>query len=96
MAPEVLCATPETQYGFEVDVFSFGVLLYEILALELPFRGFPTNKVCELVIQGTLDTSVAVWRIKSHNTLPGVVPSLPEEVVGHYRNSSPGITSVKV
>jgi len=37
MAPEIMFGKP---YNTKADVFSFGVLLYEIFALKLPFDGF--------------------------------------------------------
>jgi len=53
MAPEVLLSyKKESEYGFEVDVYSFGVLLYEILALELPHQNLPSFKLSQLAIEG--------------------------------------------
>lgn len=57
MAPEVALGKP---YGKECDVFSFGILLWEILSLEWAFNGFNTKeyivRVCKhnerLPIQG--------------------------------------------
>jgi len=40
MAPEVMLGKP---YNQKADVYSFGILLYEIFALELPFQGFTNN-----------------------------------------------------
>ena len=37
MAPEVVKSEP---YGFSADVYSFGVLLWEIMALRTPYCGF--------------------------------------------------------
>ena len=39
-------------YGLEVDVYSFGVLLWEMCALKVPFihqkaKGFSTKSVCQ-------------------------------------------------
>jgi len=52
MAPEVLLSTKVSEYGFEVDVYSFGVLLYETLALQLPYSNLTPFKISELVIEG--------------------------------------------
>ena len=37
MSPEVIKSQP---YGFSADVYSFGVLLWEVMALRTPFCGF--------------------------------------------------------
>jgi serine/threonine protein kinase len=55
MAPEVIVAR-ETQrpYSVEADVYSFGMLLFELLSLTIPYAGVtPTYRVTELILQGT-------------------------------------------
>ncbi|KAK4530434.1 hypothetical protein CCYA_CCYA04G1291 [Cyanidiococcus yangmingshanensis] len=47
MAPEVLASTP---YGAGADVFSFGVLLWELLAEELPYQGMEPMRVIAAVL----------------------------------------------
>jgi len=49
MAPEVAMGH---SYGFEVDSYSFGILLWEICALEKPFLGFSEARHAELVVEG--------------------------------------------
>jgi B-Raf proto-oncogene serine/threonine-protein kinase len=36
MAPEVLVNPPD-KYNFKAEVYSFGIVLWEILSLEMPF-----------------------------------------------------------
>lgn len=47
MAPEVRDSLP---YGFSADVYSFGILLWEIMQLQTPFWGFDSAKHYELVV----------------------------------------------
>lgn len=49
MAPEVAKARP---YNLSVDAYSFGILLWEMLALEKPFMGYSEVKHMELVVEG--------------------------------------------
>jgi len=59
MAPEVALERP---YDASVDIFSFGILLWELCALEKPFYGFSANKHMVQVVQNherpRLDTSL--------------------------------------
>ncbi len=42
MAPEVaLCM----KYGLSADVFSYSILLWEIISLKVPFAGFDVSEV---------------------------------------------------
>lgn len=58
MAPEVACDQPYTE---KADVYSFGVLLWQILSLEEPFpkmsAGMIEHKVCQLGIRPKIDPS---------------------------------------
>ena len=49
MAPEVAEVKP---YNLSVDAYSFGILLWEICALEKPFSGFTETTHRELVVVG--------------------------------------------
>jgi serine/threonine protein kinase len=46
MAPEVAMGEP---YGHEADVFSFGILLWEILSLSWAFNGYSTREYFDRV-----------------------------------------------
>jgi serine/threonine protein kinase len=68
MAPEVAKSIP---YDKSVDVFSFGILLWELCAMEKPFFGFSANKHMQQVVLGgdrpRLDTShTQWWPVKLH------------------------------
>mmetsp|Transcript_37087 Transcript_37087/g.77068 ORF Transcript_37087/g.77068 Transcript_37087/m.77068 type:complete len:525 (-) Transcript_37087:465-2039(-) len=49
MAPEVAL---DQDYNETVDVFSFGILLWELCAAQKPFFGYSANKHMQLVVQG--------------------------------------------
>ena len=49
MAPEVLLSRPT--YDEKVDVYGFGVILWELLTGDIPYRDMPTAKVAILVIE---------------------------------------------
>lgn len=49
MAPEVALARP---YNLSVDAYSFGILLWEMLALEKPFTGYSEAKHMTRVVEG--------------------------------------------
>lgn len=48
MAPEVVLCKP---YNEKADVFSFGILLWEICALEVPFQGYDAEKHSRKVVR---------------------------------------------
>jgi serine/threonine protein kinase len=50
MAPEVALCEP---YGLSADMYSFSILMWEMLALEKAFGRMPTDKHRELVVLGT-------------------------------------------
>ncbi|XP_021290154.1 LOW QUALITY PROTEIN: uncharacterized protein LOC110421035 [Herrania umbratica] len=53
MAPEVLRAMHKrNQYGLEVDIWSFGCLLYELLTLQVPYSGISELHIHELLQMG--------------------------------------------
>ena len=47
MAPEILENQP---YTFKADVYSFGIVMWEILAREPPFADYPPHKIIYNVI----------------------------------------------
>lgn len=53
MAPEVLRAMQKRNaYGLEVDIWSYGCLLYELLTLQVPYFGLPEEQIHELLLSG--------------------------------------------
>jgi serine/threonine protein kinase len=49
MAPEIAMFQP---YNETVDVYSFGILLHQILSLEKPFDGFTAKMIDKMVMRG--------------------------------------------
>mmetsp|Transcript_36584 Transcript_36584/g.91725 ORF Transcript_36584/g.91725 Transcript_36584/m.91725 type:complete len:1173 (+) Transcript_36584:43-3561(+) len=62
IAPEVLAG--DQPYTQSVDVYSYGMIVYELLAFQLPFEGVPLHKVSRLVLS---------------NQLPPLPADLPDE-----------------
>jgi len=52
MAPEVLRARNSNPYGFKADVYSFGMVLYELCTLKLPFEKVDTCDIITAVLEG--------------------------------------------
>ena len=62
MAPELLSS--EQKYGPSIDVYSFGILMWETLALEMPFRGIQADEITERVCQKNERPNVSETLIK--------------------------------
>jgi len=52
MAPEVLGSGGNTPYGFKADIYSFGMVLYEMVTLKLPFEQLDTCDIITAVLEG--------------------------------------------
>lgn len=53
MAPEVLRAMHDRKaYGLEVDIWSFGCLLFELLTLDVPYSDLPEQNIHDLLQMG--------------------------------------------
>ncbi|KAL3582280.1 hypothetical protein D5086_016612 [Populus alba] len=53
MAPEVLRTMDKCNtYGLEVDIWSYGCLLLELLTLQAPYAGLPESRIHELLQSG--------------------------------------------
>lgn len=50
MAPELM---ENRAYNKSVDVYAFGILLWELMALEMPFYGVDIPEIRSRVVQGT-------------------------------------------
>jgi serine/threonine protein kinase len=50
MAPEIIRFNGEEEYTEKVDIFSFGMLLYELISLRQPFDG--CENVKESILEG--------------------------------------------
>lgn len=57
MAPEVLISSKYTQ---KADVYSFSIILYEVITREYPYRGIRPNQICEKVIKENLRPDIEI------------------------------------
>jgi len=59
MAPEVALGIP---YNLSSDIYSFGILFWQICALEIPFSGFTMKLHKEMVVDGNSRPEISsVW-----------------------------------
>merc|ERR1712130_189109 len=54
MAPEILSCENRTEYTEKVDIFSFGMLFFELLALRLPFLELRRTQVNDSILNGVV------------------------------------------
>jgi len=76
MAPEVMAASSEEGYSFPCDIYSFSMIIYELLTLQIPFSGENPMKIPMLVMQG------------QRPDLPTDLPSEYEILVNLYQQCS--------
>lgn len=92
MAPEVLMSTPN--YNEKVDVYSYGILLWELLTGDMPYKNMSPGNITIGVIQGTLrptipsDTPPKLADLiqKCWNQDPSKRPSI-KRVVSYLKNA---------
>lgn len=53
MAPEIVAGS---EYSLSADIFSYGMILYEIATLTRPFEGIPVSTILREVLKGTRPT----------------------------------------
>lgn len=51
MAPEIMRYNGEQEYTERVDCFSFGMFLYELIALRQPYEGFQMQQMKERILE---------------------------------------------
>jgi len=77
MAPEVVQIKP---YGLSTDVFSFGILMWEMLALKAPFENLTREMhYKEVVVQGKRPKISKHWPFVTKKLLKSCWHRLPEE-----------------
>eukprot|EP00339_Tiarina_fusa_P006170 CAMPEP_0117013084 /NCGR_PEP_ID=MMETSP0472-20121206/10864_1 /TAXON_ID=693140 ORGANISM="Tiarina fusus, Strain LIS" /NCGR_SAMPLE_ID=MMETSP0472 /ASSEMBLY_ACC=CAM_ASM_000603 /LENGTH=261 /DNA_ID=CAMNT_0004716299 /DNA_START=104 /DNA_END=886 /DNA_ORIENTATION=+ len=56
MAPEVMAASSAEGYSFPCDIYSFGMIIYELISLQIPFHDVNAMRIPMLVMKGTKPT----------------------------------------
>ena len=54
MPPEILKSKNTIAYSFSSDIWSFAMILYELMSLQRPFQNNNLFQVTELTLKGTL------------------------------------------
>lgn len=80
MAPECMLGQ---KYNQKVDVFSFGILLWEMFALKIPFKGFNRYDYVERVCKGPQ------MRPSTSIKCPSLTKSIIEECWNHDAKNRP-------
>ena len=84
-APEALRGSLSVPYSREIDVYSFGILFWEILTGKIPFQELKENpNTCHKIEQMIIDG----YR-PSFDVLPNDIPPCIIEIIKHCWNSKP-------
>lgn len=54
MAPEVLMSCNQREYTLKADIYSFGMLIFELMTLETPYKGVGMFDTSKSIIMGKL------------------------------------------
>lgn len=84
MAPEIALCKP---YGLPADVYSFAILLWEILSLKMPFPKYTCEKHAKFVVLGHK-------RPKLSRSWPVLIKNLIKESWSHSARSRPNLSCV--
>lgn len=76
IAPEVWEKKP---YNDKCDVWALGVLVYEMMTLEYPFRGRKVRDLAEQVCQGAYAVPFGTYSTHLHNVLHRLLKTNPEQ-----------------
>ncbi|XP_041347487.1 serine/threonine-protein kinase A-Raf-like isoform X2 [Gigantopelta aegis] len=86
MAPEVIQMKDPNPYTFQSDVYAFGIVLYELVTQELPYKHINNkDQILFMVGKGYLRIDIA----KSRNDTPKIYKRLMQDCVQYDWNNRP-------
>jgi len=74
MAPEIILSTDDSNYSFPVDIWSFGMILYEITTLEAPFVNEDPMVIQERIIKKKIYL-ISIYFLKRLISLSNIMES---------------------
>lgn len=85
MAPEVIRMQDQNPYSFQSDVYAFGIVLYELLAEQLPYKKKQKDEILFMVGRGYLRPDMT----KVRNDTPQALKRLTEDCIKFSRDDRP-------
>ncbi|KAK9880196.1 hypothetical protein WA026_010068 [Henosepilachna vigintioctopunctata] len=86
MAPEVIRMQEENPYSFQSDVYAFGIVMFEMLAMQLPYAHINNkDQILFMVGRGYLKPDMT----KIRNDAPTSLRRLTENCINFNRNERP-------
>lgn len=88
MAPEVISMKEKNPYSFQSDVYAFGIVMYELLAEQLPYSHIsPRDEPCILFMVGSGILRPDMSKVRSD--CPTALKRLAEDCIKFDRNERP-------
>lgn len=97
MAPEVIQAAPGHQarsYTFAVDIFSFGMLLFELLALQPPYLELKSYQVADAIVAGKHPLLPIEVTRNNNNKYINKIISMHQECISVRSSARPSISNM--
>jgi len=91
MAPEVIRGRG---YGLEVDLWSLGVMAYELNCNKLPFVGSDTGEICKAVLQGEFAFPDDAGKPEVKNFIEALLCKDPKKRLGAGLTASSSIAAL--